>query len=64
MKLIYDWAEQKHKCYICGDMRSVKYKSTIIDPSEGVKPIQVYLCNRCILLNRNKLPIIRNYKEK
>ena len=38
------------KCYFCGETRSVKYMTEVIDPVIDSKPTEVCCCNRCILI--------------
>lgn len=47
--------EQRHKyrCYFCGETRSVKYITEILDPVIDSKPTRVCCCNKCILIGEN-----------
>ena len=47
--LIVDWQHKNLSCYFCGETRSVKYKTEVINPIESDKPIQVCVCNKCAL---------------
>lgn len=37
------------RCHFCGETRSVKYTTEIIDPVVDSKPTEVCVCNKCIL---------------
>lgn len=39
---------KRHKCYFCGETRSVKYLVSIQD---GSKIIEVASCNKCVCTN-------------
>lgn len=40
---------KNYRCYFCGETRSVKYITEIIDPVIDSKPTKVCCCNKCIL---------------
>ena len=40
---------QNYRCFFCGETRSVKYITEIIDHVIDSKPIKVCCCNLCIL---------------
>lgn len=40
----------KCRCHFCGETRSVKYITEVIDLVVDNKPTQVCCCNKCILI--------------
>lgn len=44
---------KNYRCYFCGETRSVKYITEIMDPVIDSKPTKVCCCNRCILIGGN-----------
>lgn len=40
---------QNYRCFFCGETRSVKYVTEIMDPVINKVPTRVCCCNRCIL---------------
>ena len=47
--------EKRHnyRCFFCGETRSVKYITEIMDPVIDSKPTKVCCCNLCILKGNN-----------
>ena len=44
---------KNYRCFFCGETRSVKYITEIIDPVIDSKPSKVCCCNKCILIGGN-----------
>ena len=49
MKYIENWQDKNLECYFCGETRSVKYETEIVNPVIDDKPTRVCMCNRCAL---------------
>lgn len=52
LRLLPTEERKRHKCYFCGETRSVKYSVTIRDGSEI---IEVASCNKCVCTNNHQL---------
>lgn len=53
MNFIPDWRSKNLKCHFCGETRSVKYKTKILEVKNSKinnkVEREVYACNKCIL---------------
>lgn len=53
MDFIPDWRTKNLKCHFCGETRSVKYKTKILEVNNSKvnnkMEREVYACNKCIL---------------
>lgn len=49
MNYIPDWKNKNLRCHFCGETRSVKYETEILDPVIDSKPTKVCVCNKCVL---------------
>ena len=49
MKYISNWQNKNLSCYFCGETRSVKYETEVLDPVISDKPTMVCVCNKCAL---------------
>lgn len=47
LEIIPDWSKKNLQCHFCGETRSVKYMTTIMDPVVDDKPTKVCTCNSC-----------------
>ena len=46
-EIIPNWSKKNLRCHFCGETRSVKYKTTIVNPVVSNKPTEVCVCNAC-----------------
>lgn len=49
MKYISNWQNKILRCHFCGETRSVKYETEVLDPIISDKPTMVCVCNKCAL---------------
>ena len=47
LEIIPDWSKKNLQCHLCGETRSVKYMTTVMDPVVDDKPTKVCVCNAC-----------------
>ena len=49
MKYIPNWQNKNLRCHFCGETRSVKYETEVLDPVISDKPTMVCVCDKCAL---------------